>query len=349
LVKAIEKKLMGDTHRATECLYVLEFLRVVPGQLSSKRALRDIVRCYAMICPFFPNLEKHSITKFLDTTQGLPFKDSLLLKQELRAKDVPDRRGQSSNVYIPESTWDPWMKVVKDSGGHQEDAYPLEYQITTLPIIAKLYTEGVIAPHYRPAHECIGLALSVKDPFPCTRGKHDLYIDYNEEHMRHIPSHFVDPKYWPDLLSRAREFVTVNPSAKFSLLRIWSSPYFYPYMIGHGETREYSSFKDGKGRCWEWKFMSKDMPGSEMSVHFNIEKSLGKFESVWGKGKAKQVIARRDIVLVMGKTEEELLRWTMGVTFALQDRPWLREVDLWKSFVNVDIELLGQLDKWWFQ
>jgi hypothetical protein len=35
----------------------------------------------------------------------------------------------------------------------------------------------------------------------------------------------------------------------------------------------------------------------------------------------------------------------VAVMFALQTKPWFRQVDLWKSFVNVDLELLEGLDR----
>jgi hypothetical protein len=49
----------------------------------------------------------------------------------------------------------------------------------------------------------------------------------------------------------------------------------------------------------------------------------------------------------MGDDEADLLKWCTVVTFALQTKPWLREVDLWKSFINVDLEFLEGLDKYW--
>ena len=59
------------------------------------------------------------------------------------------------------------------------------------------------------------------------------------------------------------------------------------------------------------------------------------------------VAHRADVILVMGKDQTELLRTATLVTFAMQGKPWLREVDLWKSFINVDLELLEKLDPYW--
>ena len=35
-----------------------------------------------------------------------------------------------------------------------------------------------------------------------------------------------------ELLVRARQFATVHPKARFAFLRTWSSPHFYPLLIG---------------------------------------------------------------------------------------------------------------------
>lgn len=58
---------------------------------------------------------------------------------------------------------------------------------------------------------------------------------------------------------------------------------------------------------------------------------------------------RRDGILVIGEGEEELhvLSLVTVVTFALQTKPWLREIDLWRSFVNVDLEFLERLRPVW--
>ena len=91
--------------------------------------------------------------------------------------------------------------------------------------------------------------------------------------------------------------------------------------------------------------MPKDMPGSEWSIHFNMEQALGKFKRQLHFG--KQVLPRRDLIFVMGSDEEELMKLTIGATYAVQARPWIREIDLWKSFINVDEDFLKGLHRWW--
>ena len=61
----------------------------------------------------------------------------------------------------------------------------------------------------------------------------------------------------------------------------------------------------------------------------------------------ERVIVKRNLFLVMGTDEDDLFELAAGVTFAIQTRPFRLEVDLWKSFVNVDIAFLEALnDKW---
>ena len=56
---------------------------------------------------------------------------------------------------------------------------------------------------------------------------------------------------------------------------------------------------------------------------------------------------KRDLYVVMADDAEELMKLATGVMFALQTKPWKLEVDLWKSFVNVDLAFLEGLDDKW--
>lgn len=117
------------------------------------------------------------------------------------------------------------------------------------------------------------------------------------------------------------------------------------------------SFFDPAGRVWEWKFIPKDIPASEWSIHNMVMLRLGflREQMAMGQGQGQggcgqldeRVLHRGDLVLVMGEDERDLLWWCTAVTFALQTKPWLREVDLWKSFVNVDLGFLEGLDEHW--
>ena len=60
------------------------------------------------------------------------------------------------------------------------------------------------------------------------------------------------------------------------------------------------------------------------------------------------VLVRRDLFLVMGLNEGDLREVATAVAFAILTRPWRWEVDVWRSFVNVDLEFLEGLDGRWF-
>lgn len=113
-------------------------------------------------------------------------------------------------------------------------------------------------------------------------------------------------------------------------------------MIGPHKWYEFS-FLDANGRCWQWKFIPKDMPCSEWSVHHQCRLRLEPYLPLL----KENVVVKRDLFLVMGKDEEDLKRFATGVTFAVQTRPWRLEVDLWRSFVNVDLGFLEGLDDRW--
>jgi len=87
----------------------------------------------------------------------------------------------------------------------------------------------------------------------------------------------------------------------------------------------------------------KDMPCSEFSIHHSAKQRIAPFKKFLGK----KVIQKRDKLLVMGTDEKELFTLVAATTFAIQKNPWRLEVDLWKSFVNVDFGFLeGLNDKW---
>ena len=64
---------------------------------------------------------------------------------------------------------------------------------------------------------------------------------------------------------------------------------------------------------------------------------------------AKQTRVRADTVLVMGKDEEDLAKLCMSVCCAIQSRPWIREIDVRKRFVNVDLAFMESIDPWWVE
>jgi hypothetical protein len=109
--------------------------------------------------------------------------------------------------------------------------------------------------------------------------------------------------------------------------------------------RPMTSFVDSLNRSWEFKFVPKDMPGSEFSAHHSVELRLETLKRQVGN----RVMNRGDLILVMGEDEKDLFKYCTAVVFAIQTKPWLREIDLWKSFINVDVEFIEKLDTHWLE
>ncbi|KAF5618381.1 major facilitator superfamily transporter [Fusarium sp. NRRL 52700] len=88
-----------------------------------------------------------------------------------------------------------------------------------------------------------------------------------------FPPTFVEPFKWPEVILTARSFSSKHSTTRFALLRLWSAPHYYPFMVGMFNRRN-TSFPDSRGRSWKWKFVPKDMPGSEFSTHHTTRKRL---------------------------------------------------------------------------
>lgn len=208
-----------------------------------------------------------------------------------------------------------------------------------------MYVAGVIAPAYLQNDSQVVLGMVTAKTEPHRPDKLDLFISYEDRYDNFpmvFPPSFVHPSKWPHVLPAAESFAKKNEGARFALIRLWSAPHFYPLMVGLGN-RQNTSFLDSAGRSWEWKFVPKDMPGSEYSAHHTTERRLQLLQKQF----EGHVMSRADLILVMGKDADELLKYCTAVTFAIQTKPWLREIDLWKSFINVDLEFLQGLDPYW--
>lgn len=85
------------------------------------------------------------------------------------------------------------------------------------------------------------------------------------------------------------------------------------------------------------------MRGSEFSAHHTTRRRVELLREQLGD----RVMNRGDLLLVIGENAGDLMRYCTAVTFALQTKPWLREIDLWKSYINVDLDFLNGLDSFW--
>jgi hypothetical protein len=104
-------------------------------------------------------------------------------------------------------------------------------------------------------------------------------------------------------------------------------------------------FVDDRGRPWQWRFMPKDFSWGECRVQMELEYIMKPYNHIFGD----QVIIARDLLIVMGKDKDDYRRLSEEVTWAVQTQPWLQEVDLWPSFVDVDAAFLKGLDHKWLE
>ena len=275
---------------------------------------------------------------------------SPLLDQIQRAKEVPDRRSSKSNSYRPKAFFKPiheWRHTCLRDGLQAS----IEWKKITRPIIANYSEYGVIQPSYNDLRCVGGLTFSTIEEHRF--GKPDLYFDFrhtirsnDDDGPLNKAAGMENPYLLPAILNSARDFASGHPNAKFAVFRIWSAPHFWPLMIGH-DNRLWSSFRDTVGRAWEWRFLPKDMPFSEWSIHYNTKLRLLPYKQVIGLG--KKVFLKKDIVLVVGEDEEDLLERAIMVAFAITSEPWRVEIDLSKSIVNVDLGFLEGLDPLWWE
>ncbi|KAH4185759.1 hypothetical protein HBI81_224290 [Parastagonospora nodorum] len=173
--------------------------------------------------------------------------------------------------------------------------------------------------------DATGITIAGTEPFRSP----NLYLDYRIDiPLSNIVSHLKDPTspYRDFLIKRIRPFASSNPDARFSVLRLWSAPHFYPLMLGI-DKRAMCAFLDDRGRA----------------IHHQLSLRLEPWKKIFGL----QVIVCKDLVLVMGRDKADCRLLSGGVTWAVQTKPWRLEVDFWRSFVNVDAKFLEGLDRRW--
>ena len=89
---------------------------------------------------------------------------------------------------------------------------------------------------------------------------------------------------------------------------------------------------------------SRDAPGSEMSIHHQVRLRTEPYKKQFGT----KVRQKKDVYLVMGEDADDCKWLTTALVWAITTRPWRLEVDVWKSFFNVDVSFLQGLNaKWW--
>jgi hypothetical protein len=136
-MKQMTKKSLKFVHRdmaSPESLLAFNIMK----RLGSHKEGKDIYKAVAKLTPFF-NAE------FLDSTHGEAFKESLLLKQEERAKHLPDVRSFTGNQPQAKELWKEWDRVRKLEAF--EDTPEVEkWDIAIRPIIA--HRKSILTAHY---------------------------------------------------------------------------------------------------------------------------------------------------------------------------------------------------------
>ena len=92
-----------------------------------RRIVPDMRIAFAMMALFFPS-------KFFESPAGLPYREHMIVNQEERMKNVPDRRRQDSNKCMPSQFWEEWDGITRD--GYDEDRFPVEWDMAIRPILA---------------------------------------------------------------------------------------------------------------------------------------------------------------------------------------------------------------------
>jgi len=294
----------------------------------NRRVVANIYDPRSMMSLFFDSV-------FFLSEYGAPHEDSMLLRQVERASKPPGGRLHTSNKYKPKSFWE--ESDVFGKGHYRDDPWPMEWDTAIRPTIAKLYKAGIIGNRYD--FETPGRATAAVENGRERDVHIDLRIMIDDIKFGREVKHPLSNDY---LLSTARRFANRNPNARFALLRLWSAPHFYPLVVVL-ENRDLNSFTDALGRAWEWNFLPKDMPGSETSMHQSARLRVLPFRHLLGE----RVIVKRNLYLIVGTDEKDLEKCAIATTFVIQMEPWRLEVDLWKSFVNVDMEFVEKLDTAW--
>ncbi|KAH3968528.1 hypothetical protein HBI25_157140 [Parastagonospora nodorum] len=184
-----------------------------------------------------------------------------------------------------------------DSGDSVDDIFPIEWRKAIRPVIIRLFRAGVICSSYDGSVAGITIAGTEPSRSP------DLYLDYRIGiPPSNIVSHLKDPTSLDRdfIIKRIGLFASSNPDARFSVLRLWSAPHFYPLMLSIDQ-RATCAFLDDRGRAWEFKFVPKDMPYSEWSIHHQLSLRLEPWKKIFGL----QVIVCKDLVLVMGRDKAD--------------------------------------------
>lgn len=118
-----------------------EYAQVVTAPWPHPFITQDILKAWAYMAPFFPDLEAcQPATEFFKSEEGQKYQESSFRDPRQRASTLPDIRTKTSFRYRPKSFWTEWDGIVtkaKETKTYYADAYPLQWSIALRPILAK--------------------------------------------------------------------------------------------------------------------------------------------------------------------------------------------------------------------
>ncbi|RAL64844.1 hypothetical protein DID88_001440 [Monilinia fructigena] len=146
--------------------------------------VKDAQKAMGKVYPFFN-------PEFLETEEGKEFKDSLMFNQEERAKYYPDIRTDKSTIHHPKEFYadlDKSRQKMKFTDDYT--SFPLEWDMTIRPIIAKLYKSGIIRSHASTEASC----QAFQGTEAIRPSRPDLFVDWRSVvHNLEMPEWMEDP------------------------------------------------------------------------------------------------------------------------------------------------------------
>lgn len=122
------------------------------------------------------------------------------------------------------------------------DIYPIEWRKRIRIVVITLYKAGIIQSAYTP--QVKGVATAAAEPNRAL----DFYLDFRAQSRPKFKAVLADPTPLNRdyIVKAANKFAAQHGSARFSALRMWSAPHFYPMEASGNET-----FADDSGRYWD--------------------------------------------------------------------------------------------------
>ncbi|CAG1962744.1 unnamed protein product [Fusarium graminearum] len=297
--------------------------------------VQDLVEAFVTMAMFFPGLEVTKfVIEFVNSSQCEEFRNSGVFDIEERNKARPDRRTGAGYTFREKEFWNEWNEFYNDDEEDEfwPERYLMEWSLTVRPTLAHFYKAGVITPP-QPKRSLIDLASSISSSTTRNNTQESAKSIHLLRHPRNGQKSSRTPSPLPVLTQ-----LHASPSCV-------PGPHRTTTFMCDGTDRYSTTFLDSRNRSWAWRFVPKNMTASEYSPHETIKRRLGYLKHQFGS----RVINRGDLILVMGEDEDDLFKYCITVTLAIQTKPWMWEIDLWKSFINVDMDFIERMEEHWLK